>query len=190
MKLLWIMLCSFTLLLSEGMSQKLIVYTDKNVKNAQERLLKLKVHFIENPRIRALNEANHLKLELETLGVYTMVVVKPVLSLSIKNGLLMELAPVFPDIFVLEDQAQHQKDKRSAALMPVKNHDVKTNRAKTFMETIGLQWIALLLLATVGLLLSILRRKRLLLLDKNQKALDMDQKEIENEIKNLGKNDA
>lgn len=185
MKLLWMMLCSFTLLLSEGMSQKLIVYTDKNVKNAQERLLKLKVHFIENPNIRALNEANDLKVELETLGAYTMVVVKPVLSLSVKNGLLMELTPVFPDIFVLEDQTQHQKDKNPAALMPVKKHDVKT-----FIESIGLQWIVLLLLTTVGLLLSTLRRKRLLLLDKNQKALDMDQKEIENEIKNLGKNDA
>ena len=190
MKVLWIMLCALTLLLSEGISQKLIVYTDKNGKNAQESLLTLKVYFIENPNIRALNEANDLKLELETLGAYTMVVVKPVLSLTVKNSLLMELSPVFPDIFALEDQTQHQKDKTSAALMPVKNHDQKTNSARKFIETIGLQWIALLVLSTMGLLLSILRRKRLLGLDVEQKELDIDQQEIENEIKNLGKYDA
>lgn len=190
MKLLWMMLCSFTLLMSDGMSQKLIVYTDKNGINAQESLLKLKVYFIENPNIRALNEVNDLKVELERLGAYTMVVVKPVVSLSVKNTLLMELAPIFPDVFALEDRTQHQTDNNAAAFMPVKNHDVKTNSVKTFIESMGLQWIALLLLAAVGLLFSILRRKGLLLLDENQKTLNIDQKEIENEIKNLGKYDA
>lgn len=189
MKVWWMVLCTFTLLLSEGMSQKLIVYTDKNGTNAQKSLLKLKVHFIENPNIRALNEVTDLKVELETLGAYTMVVVKPVVSLSVKNTLLMELAPVFPDVFALEDRTQRQTDNNAEAFMPVKNHDLKTNDVKTFIESIGLQWIALLLLAAVGLLLSILRRKRLLLLYKNQKSLDIDQKEIENEIKNLGKFD-
>ena len=190
MKVLWVVLCSFTLLLSEGMNQKLIVYTDKNVKNAQESLLKLKVYFIENPNIRALNEVNDLKVELETLGVYTMVVVKPVVSLSVKNTLLMELTPVFPDVFALEDRAQYQTDNNAEAFMPVKKHDVKINSVKTFIESIGLQWIALLLLAAVGLLLSILRRKRIFFLDENQKALDIDQKEMENEIQNLGKYNA
>ena len=190
MKLLCMMLCSFTLLLSEGMSQKLIVYTDKNGKNAQESLLRLKVHFIENPNIRALNEVNDLKVELETLGAYTMVVVKPIVSLSVKNTLLIELAPVFPDVFALEERIHHQTDNNIEAFMHVKNNNLKINSVKTFIEGIGLQWIALLLLAAVGLLLYILRRKRLVLLDANQKALDIDQKEIENEIKNLGKYDA
>jgi len=185
MKVLWIMLCAFTLLLSEGISQKLIVYTDKNGKDAQESLLKLKVHFIENPNLRALNEVNDLKVELESLGAYTMVVIKPVVSLSVKNTLLMELAPVFPDVFALEERTQLQTDNNAEAFMPVKNHNVKI-----FIESIGLQWIALLLLAALGLLLSILRRKRLDLLDENQKALDIDQQEIEYEIKNLGKNNA
>lgn len=190
MKLVWLLLCSFTLLLSEGMNQKLIVYTDKNRKNAQESLLKLQVHFIENQNIRALHEENDLKVELETLGVYTMVVVKPIVTLSVKNRLLMELTPVYPNVFALEDKTQHKADNTTEAFNPVKNNDVKTNSAKTYIERVGLQWVALLVLATVGLLLSILSRKRLLVLDKNQKALDIDQKEIENNIKNLGTNDA
>ena len=190
MKLLLMMLCSVSLLFSEGMSQKLIVSTNKNGKNVQESLLKLKVYFIENPNLRVLNEANDLKLELETLGMYTMVVVKPIVSLSVKNSLLMELAPVFPDVFALEDKIPHQTDSNAEAFMPVKNHGVKSNNVKTFIEKMGLQWISLLILATVGLLLSILRRKKLLILDEKQKELDIDQKEIENEIKNLGKNHA
>jgi len=190
MKVLCVLLCSFTLLLSEGMSQKMIVYTDKNGKNAQESLLKLKVYFIENQNIRALNEANDFKVELETLGAYTMVVVKPVVSLLVKNTLLMELAPVFPDVFALEDRTHHQTANSTEAFIPVKKYDVKANSVKTFIEKMGLQWIALLILATVGLLLSILRRKKLLSLDEKQKSLDIDQKEIENEIKNLGKSNA
>jgi hypothetical protein len=183
------MLCSITLLLSEGMSQKLIVYTDKNVKNAQESLLKLKVYFIESPKIRALNEDNDIQLELETLGAYTMVVVKPILSLSVKNSLLMELSPVFPDVFALENRTLHQAD-TNEAFIPVKNDESIASSVQKFMRTIGLQWITLLMLATVGLLLSILRRKKLLILDEKQKELDIDQKEIENEINNLGKNNA
>lgn len=184
MKVLWIILCTFTLSLAEGTSQKLIVYTNKNRQDAQESLLKLKVYFIENPKIRALNEAHELKVELQTLGAYTMVVVKPVISLSVKNKLLMELSPVFPGIFALEDKTQYKIDHASKVLIPVKNYEVKT-----LIENIGLQWIVLLLLSTVGLLLSIIRRKRLLLLDEKQKELDKNQKEIENEIRSLGKND-
>lgn len=187
MKLLWIILCSFTLLFSEGMSQKLIVSTDKHSENAQESLSKLKVYFIENPNIRALNEANDLKLELETLGSYTMVVVKPIMSLSVKNRLLMELSPVFPNVFALEEKSQYSTANDSEAFIPVNSHAVQTNSVKTYIETIGLQWVALLALATVGLLLSIARRKKLLNLDEKQKELDLDQNEIENEIKKLGK---
>ncbi len=190
MKLWLMMLCSFTILFSEGMSQKLIVSTDKNRENAQESLLKLKVHFTENPNIRALSEANDLKLELETLGAYTMVVVKPVKSLSVKNSLLMELSPVFPDIFALEVKNVHSQIDHSETLNSVNSHDVQTNRVSTYIETIGLQWVALLILSTVGLLLSIIRRKKLHHLDEKQKELDLDQHEIENGIKNLGKYNA
>jgi len=188
MKLVWILLCFFTLLHAEGMSQKLIVYTDKNGKNAQENLLKLKMHFIENPKIRALNEVNDLKLELETLATYTMVVVKPIVSLSVKNTLLMELSPVFPDVFALEDRTLRKTDNNPEVFISAKRNDAKNHNVKIFIQSVGLQWIILLLLATVGLLLSILRRKRLLLLCEQQKVLDIDQKEIENEITNLGKN--
>ena len=191
MRVLWVMLFSITLLFSEGMHQKLIVSTDKNRQSAQESLQKLKIYFIENPNIRALNQANDLKLELETLGAYTMVVVKPIMSLSVKNRLLIELAPVFPDIFALETNGPHVKEKGHAeSFASTKKTIDQEERVKTFMNTIGLQWIFLLILAAAGLLLSILRRKKLLMIDKKQKELDSDQREIENEIKNLGKHDA
>lgn len=189
MKLVWLMLCSFTLLLAGAMSQKMIVYTDKNGKNAQESLLRLKVHFIENPNMRVLNEENNFKVELETLGTYTMVVVRPIVSLSVKNRLLMEVAPLFPDVFTLEDKTLYKTDNSLQVGIPVKKDDLKGNTLLEDIESIGLQWIAILVLSTVGLLLSILRRKKLLVLDEKQKSLDIDQKEIENEIKSLGKND-
>ena len=184
MKIIWVLLCAFTFLYSEGVYHKLIVSTDKNKQSAQESLLKLKVYFIENPNMRALNEANDFKIELETLGAYTMVVVKPIRSLSIKNSLLMELAPVFPDVFALEEKGQSAVKSHNEPIMSLNHREtVETEH----MNTIGTQWFFLALLAIAGLLLAIVRRKKLLLLDEKQKELDIDQKEIENEIKNLGK---
>lgn len=190
MKIIYMMLFTLTLLFSEGISQKLIVYSDKNAHNAQESLSKLKVHFIENPNLRALSETNDLKLELERLGAYTMVVVKPVVSLSVKKSLLIELIPVFPDVFALKETKQKKVYNNSQNVIPEKSDVLPSNTVGTYIEIIGLQWIALLILSVVGLLLSILRRNKLHILDRKQQALDIDQKDIEQEIKNLGKHNA
>ena len=187
MKLLWMMLCAFTFLLSEGMSQKLIVSTDKHRKIAQDNLLKLKVYFIENPKIRALNEGNHFILELETLGAYNMVVVKPIKSMSVKNTLLMEIHPLFPDIFAIEDKTRHQSPE---VFISDTNSNVVISSVRSFMETIGLQWVAIFILSTVGLILSISRRKKLFVLEEKQKKLYTDQQNIEEEIIELGKYNA
>lgn len=181
------MLCSLTLLLADSMHQKLIVYSDKSAKNAQANLSKLKVYFIENPNIRMLNEANDFKLGLETLGSYTMVVVKPIMSRHVKNRLLLELTPVFPDIFVLDDTSADTIDHHPSMSTSQQNHSMREERSKTLIETVGLQWLALLILSLLGLVLSVLKRRKLLSLGERQKKLDMDQQKIEKEIHNLGK---
>lgn len=187
MKFLFLMFCALSLLLADSMNEKLVVFSDKDRKNSQENLLKLQVYFIENQKLRALNEVNHLNLELETLGVYTMVVIKPIESLDRKNTLLLELTPLFSSIFALENKTQQINYNRSGELELTLNPDTKINSVKIIIDEIGLQWIVLLVLSLLGLLLSIMRRKKMHSFLETQIDLDKDQMKMEDDIKKLGK---
>jgi len=191
MRLLIWMSCTMTLLFSassasEHFSEKLIVHYSKNENNAKEELLKLKVYFIENAATRKLQEKYNVQLDIEMLGVYHMVVIKPIVSLDLRNELIIILAPVFKNIFFIDYKESTpsiiKKHKVSQVLLPRK--EKKT--ALSFIDEIGLQWLALLLLSFVGLLLSIASRRKIIHLGNKQQDLKKKQTYIETEIKKLG----
>jgi len=172
------MLFSFTLLFSEAMHEKLIISGDNDIVNAQADLLKLKDYFIKNPDIRLLQEKHKLTLEIEVLGDYVLVVVKPVETETLKSELLTLLKPLFPEIFSIKFQEM------KCPVSPVKVE--KSKYYQFLVEEVGLQWLALLLLAIIGLTLSIHNRKKLGSLEKIQKEFSIKQDQIEDEIKKLG----
>lgn len=190
MRLMIVILFSLTMLFSQDISEKLIVSGDSNSKTAHMHLLKLKMYFIENSQTRALQEKYKLNIETETLGDYTMVVIKPIRSLAVKNELMLLLTPLFPDIFSIEDNKRERStsDSREETM---KTHATSTesnsmHQAEVLIEEIGLQWIALLLLSIIGLTLSLSSRRKMASLENIQKDLSRKQEQIENEIKNLG----
>ena len=193
MHLILVILCSFTMLFSDSIQQKLIVSADKDTAKTQENLLKLEVYFIENPEIRALQEKNQLQLEMEKLGDFMVVAIKPVDSLALKNELVLWLNPLFPDIFAInENKKRVLKKSDPNREVAVKKKEVKPiTVAKPVnqdsgSEEIKLQWIILVLLAIIGLALTVLNRKKLATLHKTQKNLSENQDKIEDEIENLG----
>lgn len=193
MRLMLVILFSLTMLFSKDISEKLIVSGDKNSTTTQMHLLKLKMVFIGNSYTRALQEKYKLNLEIETLDEYTMVVIKPIRSLAVKNELLLFLSPLFPNIFSIEDYKREMTDPESMSKSKImKTHDIvpHTNtmmhQAKVLIEEIGLEWTALLLLSIIGLTLSLNSRSKMASLENIQKDLSRKQEEIENEIKNLG----
>ena len=187
--IIWIFY-AITLLYSENIkteifSEKLIVSSSKEEKISQEDLLKLKVYFIENLRTKQLQEKYNLQLEIEKLGIYNVTTIKPIETLSVRNELLILLSPMFRDIYFIDYHPEIEKDIKSNQ----KVHVVKTvirKKENSFIDEIGLQWIALLLLSAIGLILSLLSRKKIAKLDETQKDLKVEQKKIETEIKNLG----
>lgn len=192
MRLMLIVLFSLTMLYSKAFSEKLIVSGDKNSTMIQMHLLKLKMLFIANPQTRALQEKYKLNLETETLDAYTMVVIKPIRSMALKNELLLFLTPHFPHMFSIEDQ-------RNETISPEGMKKIKTiktdmlsaqtytlHQTKGLIEEVGLEWIALFFLSIIGLILSLKSRNKMVSLEKIQKDLGRKQAEIENEIKNLG----
>lgn len=189
MRLMIVILFSLTMLFSKDISEKLIVSGDKNSTVTQMHLLKLKMYFMENAQTRALQEQYKLNLEMETLGDYTMVVIKPIKSLAVKNELLLFLSPLFPDIFSIEDNKREMKLPNSLNVSETDTLSTDTNimqQAEVLVKEIGLQWIALLLLSIIGLTLSLKSRRKMASLESIQKDLSRKQEQIENEIKNLG----
>ena len=192
--LLW-MLCSMTLLFSGGvssykLSEKLIASSSKSESFANEELLKLKVYFIEKPTTRLLQEKYDLRIEMEKLDNYYMAVIKPIPSLKVRNDLLLALSPMFQDIFFINYQEEIQETQETPIMTKPVISSVKEKKETSFINEIGLKWVALLSLSAVGLILSILSRRKIIKLGKRQKDLKLKQKKIEIEIKKLGAEDA
>ncbi len=198
MRVIIVMLFSLTLLFSEAMHEKLIISGDNDIVNAQADLLKLKDYFTANPEISLLQKKYKLTLEMEVLADYALVVVKPVETEALKSELSTLLKPLFPELFSIKYQEMKCPDVETDAkinvesikkpVLPVK---VEKNQYYQFLvEDVGLQWLALLLLATIGLTLSVHNRKKLVSLENTQKELSIKQDQIEDEIKKLGASSA
>ena len=183
-----VMLFSLTMLFSEAMHGKLVISGDNDIVDAQANLLKLKVYFIESPEIRDLQEKHTLKVELEVLGDYALVVIKPVETEALKSQLLTLLKPLFPELFFIEDkEMKHlETDEGNTKKLAIPDKVEKNQYYQILLEEVGLQWLALLLLAMTGLTLSIRNRRKLVSLEKTQKDLSIKQDQIEEEIKHLG----
>lgn len=191
MRFMLVILFSLMMLFGKDISEKLIVSGDKNSTSAQMHLSKLKMVFIGNPQTRTLQEKYKLNLEIETLDAYTIVVIKPIRSLALKNELLLLLTPHFPNVFSIEDRKSEVKDTERMNEIKIKTDtppadDYTMHQVKVLIEEVGLEWITLLLLSIIGLTLSLNSRSKMSNLENIQKDLIRKQEKIENEIKNLG----
>jgi cbb3-type cytochrome oxidase subunit 3 len=192
MQVIIVILFSFTMLFSEAIQGKLIIGGDNDLLHTQADLMKLKSSFIENQELKELQEKYKLKLEMEVLGDYAIVVIKPVGTLVLKHELLSLLKPLFPDIFFIAEKRakieSSNSDKKPASMTnPVSSVKVTGSAVYEFLaEEVGFQWLVLLLLALIGLTLSIYNRRKLATLEKTQQDLSLKQERIEDEIKQLG----
>lgn len=178
MRFIFLVLFSMTLLFAQKVSEKLILTNDKNSTSAQMHLLKLKMFFKENEEIQILQKTYALKLSIETLGEYNMLIIKPISEVKVKNALFLLLKPLFPDMFAIEEKPNIQQN--------ITNNDSFTAKVEGMVKEIGMQWVALLILSMLGLILSIVNRRKMSTLEIIQKDLSKRQDELENEIKSLG----
>jgi len=194
------LLCSFILCIGVLNAdvypvQKLIVSSHKDASAAQENLLKLKVYLLENNTTRLLEDTYQFNIKMEHYAHYNAVVISPINTLQERNALLVLLSPVFPDIFYIDEKKVSAKIKdTSSESHMTKSTSSVTHRQKrdeeTWLNEIGLQWLAIWILAVIGLILSIRSRRKMAHLNKRQKAMNVDQTKIEKEIKALGDKDA
>jgi hypothetical protein len=180
-------LCS-TAIASKDFSEKLIISTGTNLTQEEETLLKLKIYFIENPILRRLEDEYHLTTSMEKIENYHMVVIKPLDSLDIRNQLLLVLTPIFPNLTFV-DNIIHTPPIMQASQAENSVHTTQKGKKRkqiSLFDDLALQWVAIWLLAVIGLLLSLWNRRKLSKLKNTQKDISANQHKIEKEIKHLG----
>ena len=180
---------------SEQSIEKLIVSSSQDESIAQEDLLKLKVYLLENSSTRMLQEKYQLDVKMEHFFNYKAVVISPIHSLTVRNELLVLLSPMFPDIFYIDEKKVLVSRKKATVSTHSVNHTIPTTHVEkknkdAWVNEIGLQWLAIWILAVAGLFLSIRSRRKIAHLNKNQKEMNVNQTKIEKEIKALGDKDA
>ncbi len=209
MRFIAIILFLFTTV-SHGFYQKLIVTSDKNLTKVQNSLSLLNNNF---------QNKYHLDIEVERLGEFNILTIKPIESIKIKNEILFIISPLFSDIFAIDyiknisyiDYIQDEDidiDFDSEDIFEEIDEEVEiieivleeTNISVaskpldkspkvSMINQVGLEWLAILLLSFVGLFSSIHNRRKILTLKKKQENLVANQDRIEKDINNLGEYD-
>jgi len=181
---------------SEDFFEKMVVRIGMNADTEQEKLLELKMYFIENPTLRAYQDSFHLQPSIERVDDYYLLVMKPIPTLEVRNTLLLLMSREYPNsVFIKYPKVatiqniniQHPVSNR----LKSKEHAPATKRdVLHVVNTYNLQWIAIWMLAVIGLVLSLLNRRNLSKLTETQRDISTDQKKIESEITQLGTQNA
>lgn len=184
---------------SERINEKLLLGYSTQAKVTQEAHLALKLYFQEKSHLAALQKENDLQFKMVRLGTYHVTVIYPIHSLKLRNDLLLNLSPLFSDIIAIDredtpslaDTTSLQNVPAKAVQKKVKKTEVKKKKnPSTRNFDLSLKWLFLALLASVGLVLSIRRRKKLRTIKEGQEHMQNKQKNIETQINTLGEKHA
>lgn len=172
-------------------SDTLIVSYGQDKNAVEEKYLKLKVYLLENSITRKLQNQYALEVKMQQFEEYYAVVLPHIQTMELRNELFVLLKPIFPHIFYIHEKAlASQKDTKSVPTIQHKPHTSVSNntnmKRESWIDEIGLQWLAIWLLSVIGLVLSIRNRRKMVQIDKTQKDMKVNQTKIEKEIQSLG----
>ena len=173
-------LLSYTYAAMPKSFETIVVYSTQNKQQAKAKLLTLKTYLQERGVPDSLN------FTIEKLDDFYTIVIKPILNQQQRNDLLLLLQSRFPDSFYIKEK--YIQNPRTVSLTPtdiVHNQPTKTNKTPLIKSTDWI-WFSIWILAVIGLIASIRNRYRMKHLSHQQKEMHSKQKQIENEIQQLG----
>jgi hypothetical protein len=171
------MIGCLTVFLAAGeIDQKLIIDSEKDLQKAQIKLLKTKIIFLENEKMKKLQKKYNFKLEIEKISEYYLIVANPIRSKKLKEKLLVYGSKFYTDLFYINNRIEKKI---------ISN--IHRRQKKSFLEKVGIryEWITILLLSIIGLILSFYNRKKIVNIQGIQKDMDQKQDKIEKEIEGL-----
>ncbi len=160
--------------------ETIVAYSTKNKQQAEDTLLTLKVYLHEK------GVSNALDFSIEKMDGLYMITIKPILSREQRNSLLLLLQAQFSDAFYIKEA----KRQTTATPLPKPAPAVDTKPTLTdkivSIKTIDWIWFAIWILAVIGLIASMRNRYKMKHLSHQQQEIQSRQKQIENEIRQLG----
>lgn len=100
----------FTFIYSKSINDKFIVSVDKNITNLNKHLLELDDYFRDNEYNSLVKKKYKLKFEIEKMGNFNILTIKPIVSTDIKHELLILLSRKYTDIFSIEYKKEEKID--------------------------------------------------------------------------------
>jgi hypothetical protein len=164
----------------------LIVSYSQDKRTTEEEYLKLKLYLLENNTTRELQNQYALEVKMQRFSEYYAVVLPHIQTEDVRNRLLIILKPLFTHIFYIHEveSKRYQKEKTVHKLSQISHQTY--SESDNWIDEIGLQWLAIWLLAVIGLILSVRNRYKIGQIDKTQKNLKTNQAKIEKDIQSLG----
>jgi len=220
MKKIILILLLLDILDAKEIDQKMIISTHLEVSQAAKSLYSLEIFFRENNLAKKIKSDNKLNLQMELLGKYVLVTVKPIRTTALKNKLQYLFQEHYPHNFIVNDTRMPERQRESISskeqvknkittqavvippkVKPVKEvlimHDKEENnlaaiyeKFSTFWKTLDMQWIGLLLLALAGFLLVYRSAKQISKIKVLQRKVEAYQTKVEDEIDTMGEKHA
>lgn len=205
---------------AKNIEQKMILYAHLEVNEAAKSLYELEIFFRENSFAQKIKSDNKLNLQMELLGKYVLVTVKPIRTTILKNKLQYLLQKHYPHNFIVNDTRMLERQRKNISskdkvknkittqevvippkVKPAKevlamNTKEKNNIAEiykklnAFWKALDMQWIGLWLLALAGLLLVYRSAKQISKIKVLQKKVEAHQTKVESEIDTIGEKHA
>jgi hypothetical protein len=201
MKKLMIILCFTTMLFPQISDQKMIVSIDEKAVSAASTLDELETFFEQNLEAKVLKKEENLMLTTEHLEHYFLTVVKPIKTIALKNHLKTLLKTKYLDAFFVQNTHKDMEKIASTVLIEKTKEKIdnkmlsKREKSKDITvedlfnivnKSISKEWLALLILAIVGLLLVYRSTRQITKIKKLQETLEIYQEKVEGQMDQIG----
>jgi hypothetical protein len=199
MKQLTVILLFSTILFSKTLNQKMIIDVTTEPQSSTYILQEIQDFFQTNTIAKELKLNYHLTITRELLRGYDLIEIKPIHSVEVKNKLKLLLHEKYSELFIVDnilkgksvtdfpvqqEIVQAKKEVRCINTIP-ETAQIKHQRSDFFANSID-EWLALILLAIVGLVLVYRSTKQISKIKKLQKKLEKYQNRLKTEVDLIG----
>ncbi|MCF6244291.1 MAG: hypothetical protein L3J43_04590 [Sulfurovum sp.] len=192
MKLLMMVMMLLSTIWAEEIRSKMIIGAYTESEEAAKSLYELEKSFKENEKIKVLKDTYDLALEMELLDKYILVVVTGIKGYSVANKLQYLLKEKFKNSFIvnynktIEISGTKEHLNTSSTHRGQKEINYLDGKRKTLFSTVNIEWIALILLALIGFILSYRSARQFVKIRALQKEIAKYHIILEDEVDNLG----
>lgn len=190
---------------TDASEYKIIIGASKKLSDAQRIKQRLETVLLRDPDAMLLQKKYHFHIVLERLNKYTLVTLSPFMSSASANEVNSIIHPAFPEAFAIDSWEKKSAASSTKPLQPKSEEPLSQNRVHTntaisqkqksgflgglsrerLVHGVDNEWLALIVLALVGMLLVFRSNRQIKKIKKLQKALEETQDKNERSLSRI-----